>query len=91
MRISAVSVWLSKYGVASARTVLALVDKRRKAALLWGVAGAMSYLAPDVYVFSTGQSLPRLSYVVMITLIVVLGSAGIANTRRRVKKISRRA
>jgi len=101
IRIGAVSVWLSKYGVntsvfavveivssviygvASAKTVLALVDKHRRIALMWGSASAVSYLAPDVYVFSTGQSLPLLSYVVIITLIIVLGSAGIVDARRR--------
>ncbi len=101
IRIGAVSVWLSKYGVntsvfavveivssviygvASAKTVLALVDKRRRIALLWGSASAISYLAPDVYVLSAGESLPLASYVVIIALIVVLGSIGIANARRR--------
>ena len=101
IRIGAVSVWLSRYGVntfifaaieivssliygvASARTVLALVNKHRRNALSWGIASAVSYLAPDVYVFSAGQSLPLMSYVVIITLIVVLGSAGIVDARRR--------
>jgi len=101
IRIGAVSVWLSKYGVntsvfavveivssviygvASAKTVLALVDKRRQVALLWGVASAISYLAPDFYVLSAGKSLPLASYVVIIALIVVLGSIGIADARRR--------
>lgn len=71
------------YGVASAKTVLALVDKHRRIALMWGSASAVSYLSPDVYIFSTGQSLPMLSYVVIITLIVVLGSVGIVDARRR--------
>ena len=101
IRIGAVSIWLSQYGVntlifavveivssiiygiGSARTVLALVDKRRQVALVWGVASAVSYLAPDVYVFSAGQTLPLMSYVVIITLIVVLGSVGLVGARRR--------
>ncbi|TSA52341.1 MAG: hypothetical protein D4R44_05855 [Actinobacteria bacterium] len=107
IRIGAVSVWLSKYGVntsvfavveivssiiygiASARTVLALVDKRRQVALAWGVASAVSYLAPDVYVFSAGQSLPLMSYVVIITLIVVLGGVGLVDARRRYVQYSK--
>jgi len=107
IRIAAVSVWLSKYGVntlvfavveivssiiygvTSAKTVLALVDKGRRIALMWGGASAVSYLAPDVYVFSTGQSLPLLSYVVIITLIVVLGSVGIVDARRRYVQYSK--
>lgn len=107
IRIGAVSVWLSQYGVntsifaiveivssviygvASARTVLSLVDKRRRNALLWGIASAVSYLAPDVYVFSAGQSLPLMSYVVIITLIVVLGSVGLVDARRRYVQFSK--
>lgn len=107
IRIGAVSVWLSKYGVntsvfavveivssiiygvASARTVLALVDKRRRDALLWGSTSTISYLAPDVYVFSAGQSLPVMSYVVIIALIVVLGSVGIVDARRRYVQFSK--
>ena len=107
IRIGAVSVWLSRYGVnasvfavveivssiiygvASARTVLALVDKRRRIALLWGSTSAVSYLAPDVYVFSSGQSLPMMSYVVIITLIIVLGSVGIVDARRRYVQFSK--
>ncbi len=107
IRIGAVSVWLSKYGVntsvfavveivssiiygvASARTVLALVDKRRRDALLWGSISAVSYLAPDVYVVSAGQSLPMMSYVVIITLIIVLGSVGIVDARRRYVQFSK--
>ncbi|NCU81598.1 MAG: hypothetical protein EB089_06250 [Acidimicrobiia bacterium] len=101
VRIGAVRVWLSKYGVdtstfasveivssitygvASAKTVLALVDKHRKIAVLWGTVCAVSYLAPDVYVLSAGQSLPIMSYVVIIALIVVLGTAGLVDARRR--------
>ena len=77
------------YGVASARTVLALVDKRRRNALLWGLASVVAYLVPDVYVFSAGRSLPLLSYVVIITLIVVLGSVGILDVRRRYVQFSK--
>ena len=77
------------YGVASARTVLALVGKRRRNALLWGLASVVAYLVPDVYVFSAGQSLPLLSYVVIITLIVVLGSVGILDVRRRYVQFSK--
>ena len=77
------------YGVASARTVLALVGKRRRNALLWGLASEVAYLVPDVYVFSAGRSLPLLSYVVIITLIVVLGSVGILDVRRRYVQFSK--
>ena len=77
------------YGVASARTVLALVDKRRRNALLWGLASVVAYLVPDVYVFSAGRSLPLLSYVVIITLIVVIGSVGILDVRRRYVQFSK--
>ena len=77
------------YGVASARTVLSLVDKRRRIALLWGSASALSYLAPDAYVFSAGQSLPLMSYVVIITLICVLGSVGLVDARRRYVQFSK--
>ena len=77
------------YGVASARTVLALVDKRRRNALLWGLASVVAYLVPDVYVFSAGQSLPLLSYVVIITLVVVIGSVGILDVRRRYVQFSK--
>ena len=77
------------YGVASARTVLALVGKRRRNALLWGLASVVAYLVPDVYVFSAGRSLPLLSYVVIITLIVVLVSVGILDVRRRYVQFSK--
>jgi uncharacterized membrane protein YhaH (DUF805 family) len=77
------------YGVASARTVLALVGKRRRNALLWGLASVVAYLVPDVYVFSAGRSLPLLSYVVIITLIVVIGSVGILDVRRRYVQFSK--
>lgn len=107
IRIGAVSVWLSQYGVntsifavveivssviygvASARTVFSLVDKHRRNALLWGIASAVSYLAPDVYVFSAGQSLPLMSYVVIITLIVVLGIVSLVDARRRYAQFSK--
>lgn len=107
IRIGAVSVWLSQYGVntsifavveimssviygvASARTVLSLVDKHRRNVLLWGIASAVSYLAPDVYVLSVGQSLPLMSYVVIITLIVVLGSVGLVHARHRYVQFSK--
>lgn len=74
------------YGVASARTVLAIIDKRRKSAKSWGAVCVVAYLAPDLYIFSAGKSLPLMSYVVIIALIVVLGFAAVVDLRRRINK-----
>lgn len=74
------------YGVASARTVLAIIDKRRKSAKSWVAVCVVAYLAPDLYIFSAGKSLPLMSYVVIIALIVVLGFAAVVDLRRRINK-----
>lgn len=72
------------YGVASAQTVLAIIDKSRNNAKSWGAVCVVAYLAPDVYIFSAGKSLPVMSYVVIVGLIVVLGVAAVVDLRRRI-------
>ena len=72
------------YGVASAQTVLAIIDKSRNNAKSWGAVCVVAYLAPDVYIFSAGKSLPLMSYVVIVGLIVVLGVAAVVDLRRRI-------
>ena len=74
------------YGVSSARTVLAIIDKRRKSAKSWGAVCIVAYLAPDVYIFSAGKSLPLMSYVVIVALIVVAGVVAVVDLRHRINR-----
>jgi hypothetical protein len=61
----------SIYGAGSARLVIALIDRRRKAAVKWGMISAAMYLAPDVYVLSAGHALPIGAYVAIALLLLL--------------------
>lgn len=60
------------YGLCSAQVIGALFDGRHRAAVAWAVPTVAAFLAPDVYIFTAGQALPWLTYV------VVGGFAGVA-------------
>ena len=61
----------SVYGAGSARLVIAIIDRQHKLALKWGMIAAAMYLAPDVYVLSTGNALPVTAYVAIALLFVL--------------------
>ena len=100
VRISAVALWLSNYGVnttvfaiieisssllysvSSAKAVVRLIDRRR--AMAWSLLAVIGFLAPDVYVLTSGRSLPTISYVLIISLAIGIATSGVVALRRRI-------
>ncbi|NQV97189.1 MAG: hypothetical protein HQ486_05295 [Acidimicrobiaceae bacterium] len=102
VRISAVALWLSNYGVnttvfaiieisssllysvSSAKAVIRLIDRQRRRAMAWSLLAVIGFLAPDVYVLTSGRSLPTISYVVIISLAIGIATSGVVALRRRI-------
>lgn len=61
------------YGLCSAKVMGALYDGRRGAAAGWLVPTVLGFIAPDVYIFTAGQSLPWPTYVVVLGFGLVAG------------------
>ena len=59
------------YGISSSRFLISVIDKQIKSAAKWGTVAATTYLAPDLYVFTSGQSLPVTAFLVIGLLLVV--------------------
>lgn len=74
------------YGIGSARCVTNLVDGHRRPAVLWGIIGAAGFVAPDVYMLSAGKSMPTLSYVIIVAVLVVLGSFSVVGSIRKYRQ-----
>lgn len=77
------------YGIASARTVSAIIEATYSRLRIWGPLALAAYLAPDVYVFSSAGRMPDgvLAAVIGVFLvaltITVIGI--IAQIRRRTR------
>ena len=102
VRISAVALWLSNYGVnttvfaiieisssllysvSSAKAVIRFIDRQRRRAIAWSLLALIGFLAPDVYVLTSGRSLPTISYVVIISLAIGIATSCVVALRRRI-------
>ena len=102
VRISAVALWLSNYGVnttvfaiieisssllysvSSAKAVIRFIDRQHRRAMAWSLLAVIGFLAPDVYVLTSGRSLPTISYVVIISLAIGIATSGVVALRRRI-------
>ncbi len=76
------------WAVGSARAVLAIVDRQRRAAMWWSLLAGAGFLAPDVYVLFATSQRPRWLIPVVVTWAVfaaafaVHGLATDVRTRR---------
>ncbi len=77
------------YALCSASLLGALYDGRRRAALGWAVPTVLAFVAPDVYLLSSGRALPWPTYLVVLTvasisatLAVRAGRASLEQRRR---------
>ena len=59
------------YSLASARLLGSLVDGRMRRATSWGVLTVVTFVAPDLYIFTAGRALPWASYVVVGTIATI--------------------
>ncbi|MFN6121885.1 MAG: hypothetical protein ACK5CE_19940 [Actinomycetes bacterium] len=59
------------YALCSASLLGALYDGRRRAALGWAVPTVLAFVAPDVYLLSSGRSLPWPTYLVVLTVAAI--------------------
>ena len=75
--------WL--YGLATARVVGSLVDRRLRRAVRWGVAGAVTFLAPESFVLLTGRRMPTVVYVVIGALVAMFGTVAAVSLVRKVR------
>lgn len=79
------------YGITTARIVTSLLDGRRDAAFRWAIAAAALFLAPDLYIVASGQSMPVYVYVIVGAVVVALGVAGILRIRTAVRAAHQRS
>lgn len=73
------------YGLSTARLVGALVDRRARLALRWGVLAVVTFLAPEGFIVLTGRDMPAAVYIVVLSLVGVLGTAAVVSLLRRVR------
>ena len=76
--------WL--YGLSTARVVGALVDRRLRPALRWGVVAAVTFLAPESFILLTGRRMPAVVYIVIGALLATLGTFAAVSLVRRVRR-----
>ena len=72
------------YSVSSAKAVVRFIDRQRRCVMVWSLLALIGFLAPDVYVLTSGRSLPTISYVVIISLAIGIATSGVVTLRRRV-------
>ena len=72
------------YSVSSAKAVVRFIDRQRRCAMAWSLFALIGFLAPDVYVLTSGRSLPTISYVVIISLAIGIATSGVVALRRRI-------
>ncbi len=73
------------YGLATARVVGALVDRHRDALARWVPIALASFLAPEAFIVLTGHRMPRAVYLVVATIVVVMGSVATWSLVRKVR------
>lgn len=59
------------YALCSASLLGALYDGRRRAAIGWAAPTVLAFVAPDLYLLSSGRSLPWPSYLVVLTVAAI--------------------
>jgi hypothetical protein len=74
------------YGWCSANVIGALYDGRRRAAVGWAVPTVLGFIAPDVYIFTVGQSLPWPTYVVVLGFGAVAGALAVRAGRNSLEQ-----
>lgn len=62
------------YAIASARTLGALVDRRYRHGLIWGVLAATCFVLPDLYIVTSGRGMPWGVYAVVATVALTAGT-----------------
>jgi hypothetical protein len=75
------------YGLGTARTVGALVDRDHRAASRWSLVAAVSFLAPYLYIAWAGQTatFPPAVYIVVGLLLAVFGANAVWGVVRKVR------
>jgi hypothetical protein len=74
------------YSLASARLLGSLVDGRMRRAIGWGALTVVTFVAPDVYIFTAGRALPWASYVVVGTIATIGATLAIRSGRASVRE-----
>jgi hypothetical protein len=74
------------YGIGSARCVTSLIDRRRRAATLWGLVAAVGFISPDIYMLTAGKSMPALTYVIIIAVVTTLGTISVVGLVRKYRQ-----
>ena len=79
------------YAYSSAQSLLALIDKKRSQALMWGLATVFFFYAPDIYIVYISKKVPTSTYIGFAVILAALSSFAIAQWRdsRRNKKGAR--
>ena len=73
------------YGLATARVVGALVDRHRDALARWVPIALASFIAPEAFIVVSGHRMPRAVYLVVATIVVVMGSVATWSLVRKVR------
>lgn len=74
------------YGIGSARCVTSLIDHQRRAAMLWGLVAAAGFISPDLYMLTAGRSMPFLTYLVIIAVLVTFGAFSLVGLIRKYRQ-----
>ena len=68
--IDAVTSW--SYGIATARIVVAFIEKNRKALSKWVWIAGLSFIAPQLYLVAVARKVPHNDYVTIAAIIAAL-------------------
>ena len=77
------------YAIATSKAIGALVDKRKRHAVRWGLLAAVVFPLPELYVGLSGHGMPKYVYAVLVGLVVALGVFGALTISRRVRAAAR--
>lgn len=89
--IDLITSWI--YGIASARLVVAIIQKRWKESQKWGWLSAFNFMLPQIYILASARHVPRDVYLIIYSVIGVLvalaflGIAGQIRAHRKEQKM----
>ena len=79
------------YGVATARIVTSLLDRRPDVAFRWALTATALFLAPDLYIVASGHAMPTYVYAVIAVVVFALGVAAVMRIKSAVRAARERA
>ena len=82
--IDAITSWT--YGIATARIVVAFIDKKRRALSKWVWVAGISFILPQLYILATARHVPRNDYLTIAIIISGLALFALFSLASEVRK-----